>query len=37
MKLADDLKLDLTRAPRRALRRVVDFAMSHAMRLASRM
>jgi phytoene dehydrogenase-like protein len=36
MKLAADLKLDLTRAPRRALRRVVEFAMSRAMRLAAR-
>jgi phytoene dehydrogenase-like protein len=36
MKLASDLKLDLTRVPRRALRRVVEFAMSRAMRLAAR-
>jgi hypothetical protein len=36
MKLAADLKLDITRAPRRALRRVVEFAMSRAMRLAAR-
>jgi phytoene dehydrogenase-like protein len=36
MKLAADLKLDLTRAPRRALRRVVEYAMSRAMRLAAR-
>jgi phytoene dehydrogenase-like protein len=36
MKLASDLRLDLTRVPRRALRRVVEFAMSRAMRLAAR-
>jgi phytoene dehydrogenase-like protein len=36
MKLAADLKMDLTRIPRRALRRVVEFAMSRAVRLASR-
>jgi phytoene dehydrogenase-like protein len=36
MKVAADLKVDLTRAPRRALRRVVEYAMSRAMRLATR-
>ena len=37
MKLAADLKTDLTRVPRRALRRVVEYAMGHALRLASRL
>jgi len=36
MKLAADLKMDLTRVPRRALRRVVEFAMSRAVRLVAR-
>ena len=37
MKLAADLKTDLTRVPRRALRRVVEYAMGQALRLASRL
>ena len=37
MKLAADLKTDLTRVPRRTLRRVVEYAMGHALRLASRL
>jgi phytoene dehydrogenase-like protein len=37
IKLAADLKMDLARVPRRALRRIVDFAMSRAFRLASRL
>jgi phytoene dehydrogenase-like protein len=37
IKLAADLKVDLTRVPRRVLRRAVEFAMSRAFRLASRL
>jgi phytoene dehydrogenase-like protein len=37
IKMAADLKMDLTRIPRRALRRVVEFAMGRAFRLASRL
>jgi phytoene dehydrogenase-like protein len=36
MKVAADLKVDLTRAPRRAWQRVKDYAMSRAMRIAAR-
>jgi phytoene dehydrogenase-like protein len=37
IKLAADLKMDLARVPRRVLRRAVEFAMSRAFRLASRL
>ncbi len=37
IKLAADLKVDLARVPRRVLRRAVEFAMSRAFRLASRL
>jgi phytoene dehydrogenase-like protein len=37
IKLAQDLKMDLTRVPRRALRRALELAMGHALKLASRL
>ena len=37
IKLAEDLKMDLARIPRRALRRAAEFAMSRALRLVSRL
>jgi phytoene dehydrogenase-like protein len=37
MKLAADLKIDLTRIPRRAVRRVLEYAIDRGFRLASRL
>jgi len=37
IRLAEDLKMDLARIPRRALRRAAEFAMSRALRLVSRL
>jgi phytoene dehydrogenase-like protein len=37
IRLAEDLKMDLARVPRRALRRAAEFAMSRALRLVSRL
>src|SRR5688572_4714931 len=37
IRLAEDLKMDLARLPRRALRRAAEFAMSRALRLVSRL
>ena len=37
IKLAEDLRMDLARVPRRALRRAAEFAMSRALRLVSRL
>jgi len=36
MKLAADLKIDVTRIPRRAMRRILEYTVSRAFRLASR-
>jgi phytoene dehydrogenase-like protein len=37
IKLAQDLRMDLTRVPRRALRRVLELAMGRALKLTSRL
>jgi len=37
IRLAEDLKMDLARIPRRALRRAAEFAMGRALRLVSRL
>ena len=37
IKLAEDLRMDLARVPRRVLRRAAEFAMSRALRLVSRL